>query len=519
MSAAAEDFARGNILWRAGEHEAAIAAFERAVAGDPDLLDAANNLGNALVAIGRAVDAVGVYRAAFARAPERGDLAYNLGNALMAAGQPAEAETAYRAALAVRPDHAGAHNNRGNVLRALGRHAEALGCYAAALALRPDFAGTLDNMAATLLALHRPQDAEPLLRRALAAAPDHAEACNNLGGALLALDRPAEALPWFRRAVALAPPHPQARFGEGLALLSLGDYRAGWRAYAARWDDPRFTVDVPAYTTPIWTGGGAVAGKRMLLHAEQGLGDTIQFARYTKLLRQRGAHVVLQVQQPLARLLAPLGDEIVAVGDLPASEPVPPHDLRCPLLSLPQALGTRLATIPADIPYLIAPPDRVAAWGARLGPATGRRVGLAFSGSPDHPDDALRSIPATALLPALAGCEVHVVQRDIRPPDAAALAGARVHAADLTDFTEAAALLAWMDLVITVDTSIAHLAGALGRPVWVLLQHAADFRWLRQRTDSPWYPTALLFRQTTRGDWAGVIAEIAAALTTSRHPP
>ncbi len=513
--AAAAAFHRGNTLWTAHHRDEAIAAYAAAIAADPSHADAHTHLGNALLAQDRTQDAIAAYRAGIATNPGRAPLHYNLANALMADDQIEAAEPEFRAALALAPSHAGAHNNLGNALRAQSRLDEALASYQAALALRPDYAGTLNNIGATLIALHRPDEADPLLRRALALQPAYAEAANNLGGALLALDRPREALAAFEAAVTAEPAMAPARFGAALAHLAEGDFRQGWRDYESRWDDPRFTADTPPFTTPIWSGGDILAGQRMLLHAEQGLGDTIQFARYAPLLRQRGAHVTLWVQAPLATLLAPLADEIIAQGETPETDPIPPHDLRSPLLSLPHALGTRLATIPATIPYLHPDTARIATWRHRLGPAAALRIGIAFSGSADHPEDALRSLPAATLIAALPGAELHVVQKDIRPPDAATLA---THPAiarhDPTDFADTAGLLACLDLIVTVDTSIAHLAGAIGRPVWVLLQYAADFRWLRARTDSPWYPTARLFRQTTRGDWTAPLTALTAALAS-----
>ncbi len=437
------------------------------------------------------------------------DRLYILGNARMAEGEAAAAEAAYREAIALNPGHAGALNNRGNALRALGRPEEAIAAYRAALALRPEYFGTLNNVGAALLALHRPDEAEDWLRRALAAQPGYAEACNNLGGALLALDRPGEARDWFRRAVALDPAQVQARFGAGLASLALGDFRAGWRDYEARWEDPRFTEDEPAYASPVWRGEAVAPGRTMLVHAEQGLGDTLQFVRYLPLLRQRGIRVALRAQAPLVTLLAPLADTVVAQGA--AGDALPPHELRCPLLSLPFAFGTRLATIPARIPYLTADPARVAAWRARLGPSGRPRIGIAVSGSPDHPEDALRSLPAAWLIEALAGMELHVIQTGLRAEDAAAFAARAdiaVHAPDLPDFAATAALVCCLDRIVTVDTSLAHLAGGLGRPVDILLQHAADFRWLRGRDDSPWYPSARLYRQPRRGDWATPLARL-----------
>lgn len=503
--------ALGTALWRAGRRDESVARLARAVALDAGNADACNNLGNALTALGRYDEAIAQYRAALAVRPDMAELHYNLGNTLLATGQAEEAASCFRAALARKPDHAGAHNNLGNTLRAAGRHEEAIACYRRALELRPEYFGTLNNIGSALLALHRPDEAIAYLHLSLRARPDYAEAHNNLGGALLALDRPREAAAAFARAVTLDPNQVQARFGEGLALLAMGDFARGWEAYEARWLDPRFRADTPDFADQPWRGDASVAGRTLLLHAEQGLGDTIQFVRYAKLLRARGARVVLQVQAPLMKLLRELGDEIVA-----QDAPLPAYDLRCPLLSLPLAFGTDLASIPADIPYLHAEPARVAAWRQRLGPRTRRRVGVAWSGSPDHPDDALRSIPAAVLLPRLAACDVelHVVQKEIRDSDTEAAGLARNHAEALTDFAETAALLAALDLVISVDTSVAHLAGALGLPTWILVQSSADFRWLRDRSDSPWYPTARLFRQSAREDWDSVISAVTAALAS-----
>jgi tetratricopeptide (TPR) repeat protein len=504
----------GLAQWQRGERAQAAETLARAVAAAPGDADARSDLGNVLLALDRPAEAVAHLAETALLRPERAAAHYNLGNALLAAGRPEDAEARFRAALGRDPTHAGAHNNRGNALRALGRAEEAVACYRHAVALRPDLAGAHNNLGSALLALHRPEEAEAALRAALRLRPDYAEACNNLGGALLALDRPAEALPHFRRAVALDAGQVQARFGESLALLTLGDYRAGWAAYESRWLDPHFCADERSYDMPLWLNapGDAIAGRTLLLHAEQGLGDTVQFARYVPLVRRLGARVVLEVQEPLLRLLDGMADVTIAAGaDLPAC------DVHCPLLSLPLAFGTALATVPADVPYLRADPALCAAWRQRLGPRSGLRIGLAISGDPAHPDDALRSIPAALLGPLLAlpGAELHLVQKDVRDADAALLRGAgglHIHAAALSDFAETAALLSALDLLITVDTSVAHLGGALGLPVWLLLQSSADFRWLRVREDSPWYPTVRLFRQPAERRWEPVLARVAEAL-------
>jgi Flp pilus assembly protein TadD len=436
---------------------------------------------------------------------------FNLGCAWLAADRWADAMAAFQAALTLRPDYAAALNNIGSVLRQQGQPAQALDYYRRAAVLRPDLPGVHNNIGSALLALGRADAALAPLRTAVRLAPDNAEACNNLGGALLALDQAPEATGWFRLAVRHDPGHNQARFGLALALLAQGQFREGWEAYDQRWLDPAFTGDERRFEQPAWRGEAAVAGRTILLHAEQGLGDTLQFVRYAPLLRARGARVILQVQAPLMALLAGLADAVSERGKEP-----PAFDLRCPLLSLPRAFATGLDSIPADIPYLHAPPGHLSVWSARLGERTRRRIGIAVSGDASHPEDDQRSIPAAAFLTAFAGidAELHVLQKQIRDADAPALAPLHRHDALIEDFRDTAALTALMDLVVTVDTAPAHLAGALGVPVWVLLQHGADFRWLRERTDSPWYPTARLFRQPGYGDWAAVLAQVNAALRT-----
>ena len=473
-----------------------------AVAADQHHHAALTNLGNALAALGRPDEAVRHYQAVLADRPDDATMNFNIGCAWLGAGSGAPAEAAFRAALALRPDYPAALNNLGSALRQQGRPAEALECYRDAAARLPDLAGVQGNVGATLLALGRAEEALAPLRAAAQLAPDDAEACNNLGGVLLALDQAPEAAGWFSLAMRLDPRHHQARFGLGLALLAQGEFRAGWEAYEARWLDPGFIADERPFDQPAWSGDAPVAGRTILLHAEQGLGDTLQFVRYAPLLRARGARVVLAVQAPLMALLADLADAVIERN----AEP-PPFDLHCPLLSLPRAFATELHSIPADLPYLRAPPAHLARWSARLGEKRRRRIGIAMSGDPTHPEDAQRSMPAAVFLTAFAGidAELHVVQKNIRAADAPALAGLPVHDPHIADFRDSAALVALMDLVVTVDTAPAHLAGALGVPVWVLLQKGADFRWLRERADSPWYPSARLFRQPRYGDWGAVI--------------
>jgi len=309
----------------------------------------------------------------------------------------------------------------------------------------------------------------------------------------------------YGKTLALRKDDADAQFMTALALLARGDYRAGFEKYEARW---RRTGMPPAKSRgrPLWRGDTPLAHKTLLLHAEQGLGDTIQFARYVPLVAKAGAKIVLEVHTELRALLArlPGAATIVARG-----EAVPPFDLHCPLGSLPLALRTELESVPADIPYLAADERRMAAWAERLGSRDLPRIAIAWSGNASHINDRNRSMPFAALAPLFdAPARFISIQRDVRAGDAEALAAEKrvIHLGDaLDDFADTAAVLSQCDIVITVDTAVAHLAGALGRPVWVLLPFAPDWRWGLSGDTTPWYPTARLFRQSSLGEWNGVI--------------
>ncbi len=304
-----------------------------------------------------------------------------------------------------------------------------------------------------------------------------------------------------------------ADWNESLVLLLRGQYAEGWQKYEGRWhvadhDPPHKDARVPDLAE--------VAGKRILLVCEQGHGDMIQFARYASILVRHGARVSLRTYVELKTLMQSMVDveTVIAVG-----EQEPPVDIVTPLLSLPLVFGTEVDSVPADVPYLHAPPARLAAWQRRLGPRTRPRVGLVWWGAQHIPK---RSLPIEALLPvlSLSGIEVHSLQKDLPPAQRDWLAARPLpidHSADLQDFADTAALISLLDLVVTIDTSVAHLAGALGKPVWIMLQNSADWRWLLDRDDSPWYPTARLFRQRQRGDWDGVVADVVRALADLRQ--
>ena len=423
-----------------------------------------------------------------------------------------------RAALVINPDEPTTLNNLGEALRRSEQFDDAITCYRRALVVAPSYADALDNLGCALAMAGRPAEALAYHRRAIALKPHFALAHERLSEALVGLNRLEDALRELRRGMVWEPDQPKAKLNEGYILLALGRFPLGWKAYEARWDA---VIDGAPMVRrhsdhPRWHSRMRLAGKTLLLHAEQGLGDTLQFVRYATPLAEAGARVIVEAQAPLVPLLRSLHG-VAQVVAMDAA--LPDFDLQCPLLSLPLGCGTTLATIPTAVPYLAPPKERIAAWRRRLGrrrPGR-RRIGIAWSGNPEHANDRNRSVPLARLLSFLTrpDCELHVAQTEIRPADRATLDHAPQvtdHSAALRDFADNAALLSLMDLVISVDTSIVHVAGALARPTWLLLPFSAEWRWLIGRADSPWYPTMRLFRQPAPGDWDGMLAAVARAL-------
>ena len=440
------------------------------------------------------------------------DVMSNLGLALHASGRFEEAIASYRNALCLAPGHPEILYNLGNACLELGRLDEALAAYDSALAGRPDHAGALVNRGNTWLRLNQPVNAIASFDAALAVLPGHPQILTNRGHALRRLDRPDEALVDFAAALAAGPEFVEAQFEAAMTRLTLGDFARGWKQYEWRWKTAAFARQRRSFSAPLWLGNAPLAGKTILLHAEQGFGDTIQFIRYAPLLAGQGARVICEVQPELK----PLMSQWPGVAVVAAGEPLPDFDLHCPLLSLPLALKTELATIPADVPYLAAPAERVAHWRERL-PSDGPRAGFVWSGSATHKNDANRSIALARLAALFENPPLRCLglQTELRAADREVLRGLPdlTHLGDeIRDFADTAAIISLLDVVVSVDTAVAHLAGALGKPVIILLPHAADFRWMRQRKDTPWYPTAKLMRQPAFGDWDGVIAELSGEL-------
>jgi tetratricopeptide (TPR) repeat protein len=508
---------RGNALKALGRLDEALASYDRALMARPDDAQALFNRGVTLHELKRFDLALASYDRALAARPDHAEALSNRGDALRELGRLEDALASYDRALATRPDYAEAMSNRGNVLKALRRFDDALASYDAALRLRPDYPALLSNRAVTLQALDRLDEALASCDRALALRADSVEALTNRASVLQELRRFDEALATYDRAVAIAPDHAEAQTNRALLLLLTGDLARGWPAYEWRRKLPSWVER--GFTQPEWSGED-IAGKRLLLHAEQGFGDTIQFARYAAQAAMRGADVVIEVQPSLKPLLGGLfGVEVVAAG----LDQLPPFDLHCPLLSLPRLFATMPAIPGGGVPYIVAPADRIAAWAPRL-PADGMRVGLAWSGHPDNARDHERSIPFACLasLIGVPGTRFVSLQKDIRAADADDFrrCGSVIDlSGELRDFADTAAVIAQLDLVITVDTAVAHLAGAMGKPVWVLLPRVPDFRWLLDRATSPCYPSARLFRKDQVDTWDAVIAGVATELAARAASP
>lgn len=494
---------RGHLLRERRQFAEALACYDRALRLTPNDVETHTNRGLALRELKRFNEAFVAYDRALALKPDHVEAVIARGNVFYEMRSYAEALREYERALAMRPDFAYGYNNRGNALHALGRHDEALVCFERALALDPGYTEAHNNRGNALLELNRPAEALADYDSAVALKP-FAFALVNRGSALRYLDRNDEALASFDQAIALEPELPEAHWNKALLCLSLGDYARGWPAYEWRWRGAT-ELTPRGFAPPQWQGED-IAGKTILLHAEQGYGDSIQFLRYLPLVAAKGARIILEIPESLM----PLVGERAGLTMLARGAALPPFDVHCPLMSLALAFGTTLDTVPAQVPYLSVPPERLDRWRARL-PRSGRpRVGLTWSGKPSHKNDHNRTLALAQLGPLLTmpGIDFFSLQREYRDADLALFgqfpAFTRLDK-HFNDFADTAAAIEQCDLVIAVDTAVAHLAGSLGKPLWLLLSHIQDWRWLLAREDSPWYPSARLFRQPCIGDWDSVI--------------
>jgi tetratricopeptide (TPR) repeat protein len=501
----------GALALAQGDPARAAQHFAAAVKIAPSFAEGFNNLGVALLRMGRHDEALKSFKRAEDRKPGYADAIFNRGLVYAGLKQWREAVATYQRVLALNPSHAGAHNNCGNALLKLARWQEALGHYDAALQLRPDYAEAFCNRTLALKELRRFDEALQSCGRALALRPRYAEALNFRGTVHHDLRQWDEALASYRQAIDARPGYAEPHLNQGVLHLLRGEFAEGWPLHEWRWqieDAP----PLPVFSQPRWTGREDLAAKTILIHAEQGYGDTIHYCRYVPLVQARGAKVVFSVPPSLTTLMQGLSPDVEIV---PIGAALPPFDYHCPLMSMPLAFATTLESIPPPAP-LRPSPRRVDEWANRLGPRTKPRIGIAWSGNRAHRNDHNRSIELARFEPLLdARFEFHCLQRDIEPAERARLAqhaNVRLWEGELRDFEDSAALIDAMDQVVCVDTSIAHLAATLGKPTSILLACLPDHRWLLDRAHSPWYPSARLFRQRAHGDWATVIAEARAAI-------
>lgn len=513
----------GVLLLQTGRLESAGAFLRRSAQSPAPKASRHVNLAEYYRRSGQYESAIASLNQALALAPNLAVAHNNLGITLAESGESAAAVAAYQRAIGLKPDYAEAHANLANALSDAQQFDAAVASAARAVALSPRFAAGHNSLGVALAGLARFDEAAVAYHGAIALDPRYADAWSNLGNALAQSGQFAEALTALRRAVEIDPAAIQPHWNYAVELLRAGDFKRGWVEYEWRWKKqdkfprPAQRFHPTRFEGPHWVGG-PLAGKSILLHAEQGFGDAIHFVRYAPRVAALGVRVVVEAHGELKRLFESVAgvEQVIARG-----ETVPPVEAHCPLMSLPLAFGSELHSIPAPMPYLRATPADIQRWRDRLAVEqriSGRslRVGLCWAGSPKHSDDADRSIPLQAFA-AIAQDRVVFISLQKGPAAEQASnppAGMRLIdlTPDLTDFADTAGLIANLDLVISVDTAVAHLAGALGKPVWVLLRRVPDWRWLIDRRDTPWYPTMTLFRQCRRGEWGQVIEEVSQQL-------
>jgi tetratricopeptide (TPR) repeat protein len=506
MTSSAELTRKARALHQDGRLQSALELCEEVLRVDPLDVDALCLAGLIAAQMRRPELAIMRFDQALGVEPGNAAAHCNKAVALQTLGQRDAALASYDAAIRNKPDYALALNNRGNVLAELQRWDEAFENYHQAIVNRPDYASAHFNRANALQSLQKYDAAIEGYDAALALNPSYAEAHCNRGGALAALNRLPEALASLDAAITLRPDFAEAHFGKAIALLLGGDFDAGWTEYEWR------PHSIRKFEKPRWRGAESIAGKRLLIHCERGLGDTLQYCRYAKLVDDLQATVILQVQAPLVDVLKNLTGAAQVIGP---GDPLPEYDYHCPLLSLPFACKTNLHSIPASQRYLQADPERIAYWRTRLPPMTGVRVGLVWRGDPDNKDDLKRSMSLATVLKVLPPQLQYVsLQKTISESEGATFKnhpGLSILDPEL-DFLDTAAVCECLDLVISVDTGVAHLSAALGKRTWILLPFNPDCRWLLDRSDSPWYPSVTLYRQPKLHDWHTVLTRIAANL-------
>ena len=517
LDRAADYYKRAGELKNEKRFAEALAAYEAAITLKPDYTEAQNGRAIVLATLNRLGEAVAGFDRAIALKPDYAEAYNNRGIVLQELGRLDEALASFDKATELQPANAFACNNRGTALYELKRFDEALASHDKAIALKQDYAEAHYNRGIVLHALDRLDEALTSFDQAIALKPGYGAAHNNRGTVLHDLQHLDEALQAFGMAITLTGGFAEAYLNQSYCLLQMGRFEQGWRLHEWRKKLEK-PVGNRSFPQPLWLGREDIGGKTLFVHCEQGLGDTMQFCRYAALLKERGASVAMSVQAPLHRLLS---RSLPHIQILKSEEVPEAFNFHCPLMSLPLACGTTLANVPADTPYIFADESLRKAWEERLPPGTKPRIGAVWSGSTKHRNDRNRSVGLHAFAP-LFSIDAHWISLHNELADGDALLLRQFpqisHYGDaLGDFAETAAAVAALDLVVTVDTSVAHLAAAMGKPVWILLAYHPDWRWLAERDDSPWYPSVRLFRQDATRSWNDVIARVDAALRGLVH--
>jgi len=498
------------ISYHAGHPDDALRNLKKALQYGPENAEACVNIGFILQGKKQFDEAIEFYEKAIHLNAALFEAYINLGNIFTEKRQFGEAILNYQKAIQVEPLSPDAYSSLGIALLKAERYNEAVICCRKALELAPQNADMHYNFGIALQEQGILDDAITCYRKASEMNPGDAETLNNLAFALQENRRPHEALPYYRKALQLDPGYTTAHWNLSLALLLTGNFREGWREYEWRWGTKYLLSSKRDFAQPLWDGSD-LKGRTILLHAEQGFGDTFQFVRYAPLVAGLGANVVLECQKPVAALMQSVGgiQHVIARG-----EELPAFDIHCPLLSLPLAFDTTLETVPATVPYISADSSLSAKWRDRLKDDDSEmKIGIAWAGNPGFKQNRYRNIPLHFFIPVagLPGVSLYSLQKGEEsamannPPGQMKVVD---YTGDINDFSDTAAFMENLDLIISVDTAVAHLAGAMGKRVWTLLPFSPEWRWLLEREDSPWYPTMKLFRQSSKGDWASVIDRV-----------
>lgn len=507
-------FNRGNALRELKRMDAAVASYEQAIRLQPMDVEAHTNRGGVLNELSRHEEAIASFDRAISLQPDYPLAHYNRGTALHRLGRLEAAASSFRRAIALHPGYAEALSNLGLVLQEMKQLPDALASLDRAIAIKPAFAEAHSNRGNILQELQQYEEAISSYERAIAANPAFAEAHFNRGIALKELQRLDAAIASYDRAIAIRPDYDEAIWNKSIALLLNGNLEPGWKLHESRWTRPEAKRHLRTFCVPLWLGEQSLQGKTILLHAEQGLGDALQFCRYAKLVSELGGRIILEAPKALLSVLSTLEgvDELRETGSTTRS-----FDYHCPLLSLPLAFNTSLSSIPHATRYLESDPLKVSYWHTRLGPRKGLRVGIVWSSTSSFRDDARRSLRLAEFLKAIPDRDIEIIclQKELKPVDSGTLDARpdiRFVGNQLHDLSDTAALIETLDLVVSTCTSVPHLSCALGKATWILLSHAPDWRWFLHRSDSPWYPSAKLYRQPRPGDWDSVLRQVNADL-------